>query len=179
MMINLPNQITHADELPHPLVTEPMSSDWKSRINENQWWAQDFTATSTLTDIELPIIKVNKTLIRKILAFGGEEVCMPLKEWDLELIMTRGVLLYGHDARFFKGEPCECHRNSALYWEKNKEKVVLMTGYALSNDSMWRQHSWCAFIKSGKVIESTKGRKAYFGFAMTRDEANAFLDENA
>jgi hypothetical protein len=176
-MINLPNQIIRADELPHPLITQPMDNEWKSLINERQWWAQGFKAVDTLTENERSIIKTNQTLIRKILAFGGEEVCMPFIEDDLATIMTRGVLLYGDDARFFKGDPCECHRNSVLFWEKNKNKVVLMTGYALSNDSMWRQHSWCAFIKNGQIIESTEGRKAYFGFAMTHDEANALLGE--
>ncbi len=53
----------------------------------------------------------------------------------------------------------------------------LRTGYALSRDGVWRQHSWC-YTDNGVVVETTEKRVQYFGYVMTEDECDQFLFEN-
>jgi len=53
-----------------------------------------------------------------------------------------------------------------------------MTGYAISADSLWRQHSWCYDRRRQRVVETTERRVAYLGFRMTVNEAVWFRDNN-
>ena len=122
-------------------------------------------------------------LIAHLRAFGGDEVCMPeLFEEDVCEILERGQLWYGDHSRMVKGRPSDCHRNSCVLWEKNKaeKEIAIATGYALSKDGLWRQHSWLVLrnLRSVEVIETTVKRIAYFGFVMTHDEADEFCRNN-
>lgn len=54
----------------------------------------------------------------------------------------------------------------------------LLTGYALSDDGYWRQHSsWC-LSPARRLIETTVRREHYFGFRLSEDEAFAFANAN-
>ena len=88
-----------------------------------------------------------------------------------------------------KGEPSQCHTNSAMLWEANKsrtlegpyrEELALATGYAMSEDGLWRQHSWCVLRTPArvKVVETTVPRVAYYGFVMTHAEAERFAERS-
>lgn len=113
--------------------------------------------------------------LKKILLnIGGWGVCVPSLEPDLEKIILRGQR-FSAKSISMKGEPCQCHSNSAYCWDANRKHCTICTGYALSRDGMWRQHSWCY---GGKVIETTEKRAAYWGFLMTEDECERFLDYN-
>jgi hypothetical protein len=115
-------------------------------------------------------------LKRKLLSLGGYAVILPAMEDDLTRILERGTLERRY--KMMKGEPCNCHNNSALLWDANRDKVLLCTGYALSKDGLWRQHSWGFDPRTNFVIETTVGRVAYFGYCMTDDEAEKFYDAN-
>lgn len=68
----------------------------------------------------------------------------------------------------------ECHRNSARLWSEDKGKII--TGYALSDDGIWRQHSW---IDAGDyLIETTDSRVLYFGYCLNDAESQEFEFEN-
>lgn len=92
-------------------------------------------------------------------------------EEDLHDILARGVFLRGYNAMFMPGEACRCHANSAYLWDVNRKTMLIATGYALSRDGMWRQHSWCVSRKSNRVIETTEKRLLYYGFIMTDRES--------
>jgi len=81
-----------------------------------------------------------------------------------------------------RGQANRCHANTSNLWLANKDQheIVICTGYALSNDGMWRQHSWLALRRprSIQIIETTERRVAYFGFAMTEEEAMKFIENN-
>lgn len=171
----LPNQILTPEEMPVPVVCNPINSEWKARLTD-KWWASNFEGS--LNESELKAVAANRELIKMILAFGGEEVCMPIFEEDYQRIKDRGIFLYGNKAEFVKGNPSQCHANSAEIWYENQERFGLMTGYALSSDGMWRQHSWCVIIDNGIVLESTEPRVGYFGFLMTNEEAETFYWNN-
>lgn len=121
------------------------------------------------------LLKVNKELgITSVfvVSFETKEDCMNL--------LNRGEF-FGKTDKFVKGRPINCHQNSALLADKYPEKYQLVTGYALSDDSLWRCHSWLLEKnKKGKeiVVETTEPRIAYYGYKLTKEELQKFLFDN-
>ena len=115
-----------------------------------------------------------------LLSYGGKSMVMiDAFDPDTLKIINRGVILDGASAYMMPGAPNQCHCNSAHLWDNNRDKTLLCTGYALSDDGLWRQHSWCIDLrKPSAVVETTESRRAYFGFGMTLDESERFLYEN-
>lgn len=119
------------------------------------------------------------TLALALLPFGGAGVVMRGPDRDEADILARGQLWPGHDALIVGGRTSACHANSAHLWAAEQERVALVTGYALSDDGLWRQHSWCVRpADGGRVLETTERNLLYFGFGMTADEALAFHESN-
>lgn len=115
-------------------------------------------------------------LKKTLLDIGGWGACIPHIEPDLLKILERGRRFPGR-SKMMRGEPCRCHSNSAACWDENRELCRICTGYALSRDGMWRQHSW-VYTNDGAVVETTEKRVAYFGFVMDEDECEEFLAQN-
>jgi hypothetical protein len=116
-------------------------------------------------------------LINKILSLGGNSVTMPSIEEDLDELLVRGRLSQFDSIRMMVGRPSQCHENSALLWDKNRNAVTIVTGYAL-HGGMWYQHTWCE-RKDGVLVETTAEREAYFGFELTPEECEKFYFDNA
>lgn len=154
---------------------KPIDKEWQELINKENWWASGYTGDEKGGDKE-------RELIKKLLTFGGYEVCLSYIEEDADKILSRGQLWYGDRVQLFKGKPCQCHSNTCDLWEQNRNEyeVAIATGYALSEDGIWRQHSWMMLrgCRSVKVIETTKKRIAYFGFVMSQSEALSFCEQN-
>jgi hypothetical protein len=62
------------------------------------------------------------------------------------------------------------HDNAFAFWEKKPERYMVVTGYGLSKDGIWRPHSWCIDRKTGKIIETTERRTKYFGVEFSKAE---------
>lgn len=107
----------------------------------------------------------------RLLAYGGHAVILHHHEPDLDKIMDRGVIADGANAMLILGEPRACHDNS-LKLALGYPKITLCTGYALSADGLWRQHSWCR--DDWRLVETTESRVAYFGVALTEEETLAW-----
>lgn len=157
---------------------QPMDDDWKTRCKEDMFWFQD-----TLEDMKKMHPSMDERLFdlrQKLLDFAGEAVCLPVYEEDLDNILNYGQFWVGNNIKLMRGEPNQCHANSANLWEQNKDTTRICTGYALSNDGMWRQHSWLIWHKarSNQIVETTVKRVAYYGFAMPYDMCHQFADEN-
>jgi hypothetical protein len=58
-----------------------------------------------------------------------------------------------------------------------KRLAAIVTGWALSEDGIWRQHSWGIDWK-GRLVETTLPRTRYFGVYMVRETANEFSAAN-
>lgn len=120
-------------------------------------------------------------LVNHLLTFGGSSVCIPNgQEEDLNNILKYGQFWFGKSAKMMKGRPSQCHQNSCLLWDNNKDISRICTGYALSEDGIWRQHSWVVQCKpnSNLIIETTVKRVAYFGFAMNEEQSEEFYYMN-
>ena len=164
----------HAKE---SLVWKPMSEDWKENCRE-EFWFQDTVKEAIRLHPQMDRRLFD--LKERLLSFAGEAVCLPAYEPDLENILSYGQFWLGYNAERMLGEDCHCHSNSALLWEVNKDKTVICTGYALSADGMWRQHSWLIHRKprSNRVVETTEPRILYYGFAMTLELCEKFVSYN-
>jgi len=70
-----------------------------------------------------------------------------------------------------------CHQNVAFLWTKRKFGIVgIATGYALTDDGLWRQHSW-GILRDG-VLETTEARLKYFGIVLQGERADFFAANN-
>ncbi len=66
-----------------------------------------------------------------------------------------------------------CHQNVASLWKSPKRGIIgVATGYALSEDGLWRQHSW-GLLRDG-VLETTERRDKYFGILLQGPGADHF-----
>lgn len=120
-----------------------------------------------------------KALSEGLIRFGGSATLIPSIEEDLQHLVHRGQL-WGSTSKMMKGRNSKCHENSCLLWESNQDKLFLATGYALSADGLWRQHSWCVLPKprSIQIVETTERRELYFGYIMTLEETLSFGSNN-
>jgi hypothetical protein len=127
-----------------------------------------------------------RELYRRLLSHGGDRVVVPADEEDpdLERVFARGQLLDGASAILKPGVPRRCHQNAARLWERGQTTAkirpvrgcTLATGYALSDDGLWRSHSFCV-AADGRVLETTTLRDRYFGVLLDSDEAAAFFSQ--
>ena len=156
----------------------PMNDEWKARCKKFSFWFQN-----TLDEMKQMYPDMDDRLFdlrTKMLNFAGDAVCLPAYEEDLDNLVKYGQFWIGNNVKFMKGEPCHCHANASNLWEQNKDKTVICTGYALSPDGMWRQHSWLLWKKarSNQIVETTTPRIVYFGFAMPYDMCEKFSADN-
>lgn len=125
--------VFEADQMPVPVHWNPMNEDWKTRLTKSQIY-------NTSSGFDAQTLKAMKELHDKILTFGGDEVCMTQFDEDTPKILERGQFFYG-SSYMRKGQACQCHYNSARLWYENKDRCFIATGYALSEDGLWRCHS--------------------------------------
>ena len=70
-----------------------------------------------------------------------------------------------------------CHQNVAAVWKSRRFGIIgVATGYALSEDGLWRQHSW-GLLRDG-VLETTEARLNYFGILLQNAGADYFAERN-
>lgn len=117
-------------------------------------------------------------LKQRLLSMGGWAAVLREQEPDLEAILSRGVLLDGSDAILRVAEESQCHFNSAMEHLSNPLARLVMTGYALSKDGMWRQHSWIYDKASDTIVETTTRRVGYFGVLLDDLGALTFCTRN-
>jgi len=135
-----------------------------------------YTNNETLgtTDVSSAI----KALCLHMLEFGGNQVCVPFTEKDSKRLIRRGRQISNNNYKLILGARNQCHANCANLWKEDRKIYKIMTGYALSDDQMWRQHTWLLH-RENFVIETTETRVAYYGFALNRLEAFLFSESNS
>lgn len=126
--------------------------------------------------------RLNDTLIE----LSGSSLIPPKGgiEEDLDLLLSRGQLWVSQAVKKMIGRQSKCHSNSAEIYDANKQEfptLHLATGYAMSEDGTWRQHTWLLLKKpkSTTIVETTKPKRlAYYGVILTDEEANKFVCNN-
>ena len=114
-----------------------------------------------------------KQLSRLLRRLGGQYIVAPAwPDPDIGALLDRGFVMSG-PGTLRKGKKSKCHNNVASLWRSRRRPIVAIgTGYALSDDGLWRQHSW-GIMRSG-LIETTAPRTKYFGLVLQGFVADAF-----
>lgn len=121
-----------------------------------------------------------RKLFDKLKNIGGEHVKFQLYDGRIPFVtrlLRKGQIWSGRRSVLRNGEPCRCHSNAAEYWAGSGGMLPIVTGYALSGDNAWREHTW-NISRSGTVLESTDYRAAYFGTVLTSRDSLAFFKAN-
>ena len=105
-----------------------------------------------------------------LLSMGGVFALVHAAEFDADNILSRGRLFATAGLRLKLGNEFRCHENVAELYAEGKGQIC--TGYALSNDGLWRQHSWASDRRG--IVETTETRVLYFGYELTDCEAELF-----
>lgn len=105
-----------------------------------------------------------------LLSMGGVFALVFDSEFDTDNILSRGRLFSTAGLRMKLGRASRCHQNVATLYAKGKLKIC--TGYALSDDGLWRQHSWG--LDRGTIVETTEVRVLYFGYELNDYESILF-----
>ena len=139
-------------------------------LNDPEWadWAIIKTEKNIKTMPEL------KPLQDKLLSLGGDWVALE-PECVLDALLNKGQLIKGR-ILFKRMASHNCHGNCAQLWEKNSKIYKIATGWALSADGIWRQHTW--LLKGKLIIETTEPRTLYYGIVLGDEEANNFWWQN-
>ena len=118
-----------------------------------------------------------KRLKALLLRFGGDFLVAPPKfDPDVPMLLESGFLISG-PATLKVMNSSSCHQNVAAVWKARRFGIVaIATGYALSEDGLWRQHTW-GILREG-VLETTKARLKYFGIVLQGDRADHFAECN-
>jgi len=110
-----------------------------------------------------------------LLAIAGQDmVIMPNGERDIDNILANGEILQ-KTYKEVAGEPGDCHNNAVKQWFRNPTKYSVAGGYALSEDGLWRQHSWLV-DDMHRTYETTAPRLLYYGW-IHRDKEFAKMIE--
>lgn len=118
-------------------------------------------------------------LAAAVLAHGGRHVVPPMEpEDEVTLAAMRTPALWpGERARLVAGRARDCHANTATLFLLGLVEAIA-TGYALSEDGLWRQHTW-GIDPGGGVVETTVPRARYAGRVLTGKDAFAFALDNS
>ncbi len=127
-----------------------------------------------IASVQPDILKFKEHLLR----IGGCHLVAPQKtEPDLTALLTYGDVMRGR-VRFEEMTRNSCHWNVAALWlSKPSPLVAIGTGYALSKDGLWRQHSWG--VTRTEIFETTEPRHTYFGISLQEEEAARFASQHA
>ena len=129
-------------------------------------------------DVDAPYGEHWRSWCRTLLSIGGSLVVPPRDpDTDLDAFLTEGHAMNLPISQR-TGEPGECHRNVAVGWIDGTFESIC-TGYALSDDHLWRQHSW-GLTSGGELVETTDLRLAYVGVTLpARAASMQFAGSNA
>jgi hypothetical protein len=118
------------------------------------------------------------SLKAKLFAIGGNKISPQPCPFVSE-IASHGVLVE-LPVKLRQMDGNRCHHNVASLWEQRKKHSrlkAIATGYALSEDGMWRWHTWglaATHILETTVVMLQLVRLQYFGIPMDAEDADAF-----
>jgi hypothetical protein len=110
-----------------------------------------------------------------LLQYGGMRVAVwPDSDPTINLVIEQGKL-FVLPAVKKPGQRNRCHQNVArMYRDRQHGIKAIGTGYALTDDCIWREHSWG--ISAKRILETTTMRLLYFGVEMKGEAADWFCD---
>lgn len=118
------------------------------------------------------------TLKEVLLDHAGVAAVLPPFDEDISHILGRGQCRSGDGLVLERMRDSQCHGNAARLWELDPNENAIWTGYAMSGDGIWRQHSWVVRESCNQLVETTTPRMLYFGFRLSQRESEQFAYDN-
>jgi hypothetical protein len=115
-----------------------------------------------------------RQLKRILLRLGGWHLVAPPTSPDENVphLVQSGFVMPGPAKLKVMGQSA-CHLNASRLWlERQRGIVAIGTGYALSEDGLWGQHTWA--VRREGLVETTCSRKKYFGVVLWSVLADGF-----
>jgi hypothetical protein len=113
-------------------------------------------------------------LSQTLTKFGGKAVVSGAETLEmLELLNERAEMEQPRSVRVQAMEAGQGRRNALMCWARSLGTEKMISGYALSVDGVWRQHSWARDERG--IIETTEVRVAYFGAERSFEECARML----
>lgn len=152
----------------------PLERDWQDLTYREQLLAPHPQRGNAIKyTVPLPVLPLEA----KLLSYGGKRMVY-VGEPDLQALLERGIV-FEEVSVLIRGEPSHCHENAARMWNEAREVYSIATGYALSADGLWRQHSWLLRNhptgRQHRLIETTVKRVKYFGIILDEQDAEEFV----
>jgi hypothetical protein len=145
----------------------------RTELNEKQKSFLD-GRLAQIASIQPEILELKVRLLK---IDGCHLVAPPKPEPDLTALLAHGDVMEGA-ILFEEMSRSSCHWNVAALWRSEPSPLVAIgTGYALSEDGLWRQHSWG--ITKTEIFETTEPRHTYFGISLQKEEAAKFASQHA
>jgi hypothetical protein len=173
------------EDLQEKILWNPMDKEWLSNI-KHHYWATNFAGTlencvppnSPNKKKALAQLKKQLELRDRLLAFAGNQACLPAIEEDTEILLAHGEIWLPKGLKMARGDTHRCHENACLLYQANKDELKVATGYYLHADGMWRAHSWCLQKNSrgGRIVETTCKAILYYGTTLTDKEISTRLN---
>lgn len=112
----------------------------------------------------------------RLLLVNGGDLVVPPNEPDILIgpVSEMGVVRSVEALEVRPMSASDCHFNAASLWRAGEVPSV-GTGYAMSDDQLWREHSW-GVTGDGAIVETIAPRSIYFGFVFEGEDAGWFAD---
>ncbi|MTD47152.1 hypothetical protein GKE82_23405 [Conexibacter sp. W3-3-2] len=115
-----------------------------------------------------------EALARRLAGRGRRLIVACGVDPEMDQLLRDGLLTDPPRAVLLRGAAHGCHANAAFLVQAGRAHT-LATGWALSDDGLWRQHSW-ALDRDGLIIETTEPRQQYFGVELTGPALQQFVE---
>lgn len=135
------------------ITTTPIDKKWLARLE-----LRGLTANSVFEDGRYEGLK------KKLLAIGGQAVVFLGEIPNYDLLLEKAKLFVGNRkfVKIRRGSPNACF-NNVEELAKQSPELQSYEGFSLSEDGVWRSHSWLYDYSTLTLIETTVPRLAYYG----------------
>lgn len=148
-----------------------MKQALRPRAIDDPEWVNWATAREERVLKELPELSLLKD---RLISMGGDWVALQ-PEPDLPMLIEKGQL-FKEKVVIKPMAAGQCHKNCAKIWGEKPKTYRIATGWALSEDGIWRQHTW--LMKNASIVETTSYRILYYGVVLDAITANSFWLEH-
>lgn len=115
------------------------------------------------------------TIRNELLQHGGDAV-VPTFEPHSDKLVNSGRIIDPLDIIYDEMQMSRCHQNASILYTNRSDVTEIGCGWALSDDGLWRQHSWT--MRGDEIFETTKPRTKYYGVLLSGDAAENFCTKN-
>lgn len=147
---------------------------WDRTVTLTKHQQEMFTQRLQEISAEIPGYAEAFTLLESFMVKDHPNTSVVVTPWACPYLID--LLAGGHvmngKVRKVGGEHSGCHSNIAKRYLAEKIHAI-GTGFGLSDDGLWREHSW-GLTKTGIIVESTVARTVYYGVVLTGHEAREF-----